>query len=118
MGGRRHVVRNEPDAGVWGRSLGCGASVVGLELGWVWRVSEERRDLEHSARRKSAVGLCDVRSLIQALARCLPFLRTTRVMPSKCNELASGMIPVMRRGPLWGSISAGAPRAKGCVVLH
>jgi hypothetical protein len=28
--------------------------VVGLELGSVWRVSEERRDLEHSARRKPA----------------------------------------------------------------
>ena len=53
-GGRRHVVRNEPDAGVWGRSLGCGASAVGLELGSVWRVSEERRDPEHAARRKPA----------------------------------------------------------------
>jgi hypothetical protein len=33
---------------------GCGAFAVGLELGSVWRVSEERRDLEHSARRKPA----------------------------------------------------------------
>jgi hypothetical protein len=33
---------------------GAELSVVGLELGSVWRVSEERRDLEHSARRKPA----------------------------------------------------------------
>ena len=49
-------------------------------------------------------------SLTEALARCLPFLRTTCVMPSKWS--VSAMIPLLRRGPLWGSISAQAPRAQ------
>ncbi|MFT5633870.1 MAG: hypothetical protein ACI9SQ_001594, partial [Rubritalea sp.] len=86
----------------WGAEL----SVVGLELGSVWRVSEERRDLEHSARRKPAGVFfdCEERTWVKAWRDACSFLRTTRR-----NAAWSGENPALFRGERNGAGCEGVP---------